>query len=153
MPILLCLLFLLLLKAMKPTNATESVRQYARRTYVEPAKRRGQSTISIVAGDVQKAVGLTNRVPLVCNALQSKKFLQENHLTLEGRDGPPSGLSTTVVFRYRLLPEPGDAAAIRQPSPLLDLWGAGRDVFQSLGGGDAFLRKERRQFHGTGKNS
>jgi hypothetical protein len=138
---------------MTTKSPTESVRQYALRTYVEPARRRGQSTLSIVAGDVHKAVGLSNQVPIVCNALKSRKFLEENRLTLEGWDGPPSGLSTTVVFRYRVQPEPGEGTTVRQTSPLLDLWGSGREVFASLGGGEAFLRKERRQFHRGGKDS
>ena len=31
-------------------------------------------------------------------------------------------------------------------SPLLRLWGIGKEVFQSLGGGEAFIRSEREQW-------
>jgi hypothetical protein len=118
--------------------------------YIEPARRRHESNIRIVAGDVQKAVGLSNLVPLVCQALRSKKFLEENHLVLEKWDGPPSGMSTTVVFTYRLVGEAGQASNQPGDGPFLRLRGIAKDVFQSLGGGEAFIRKEREQFHGPG---
>jgi hypothetical protein len=138
---------------MKMANArkpTDMVRHYAREAYVTPAKRRGESEIRIVVGDIQKAVGLTNRVPLVCQALQSRKFLEENHLILERREGPPSGLSTTVTFTYRVDEEDPKNASESSMSPLLELWGAGSEVFKSLGGGEAFIRGERRRFFGPG---
>ena len=106
----------------------------------------------IVAGHVQKAVRLVNRTALVCQALRSHKFLEENHLALEKWDGPPSGMSTTVTFTYRLA---GHQLAAAQPlgeSPLLRLWGIGKEVFQSLGGGEAFIRSEREQW-GPGEDS
>jgi 5-methylcytosine-specific restriction protein B len=134
---------------MKPTDL---VREHARRQYVEPARHRQESTVRIVVGDVQKAVRLTNRVPLVCQALKSQKFLDENRLILEKWDGPQSGLSTTVAFTYRLLDE---AQQVPSPSPdtsFLRLRGIAKEVFQSLGGGEAFIRKEREQFYGSGKS-
>src|SRR5580658_5440081 len=130
----------------------DRVREYARREYIEPARARRQSTVRVVAGEVQKAVHLSNRVSLVCQALKSHKFLTENHLLLEKWEGPPSGMSTTVTFTYRML----DAA---QPStrpeewPFKKLRGAAKEVFRSLGGGEAFLRKEREKFHGPGDAS
>lgn len=80
------------------------VRELARVEYVEPAEARRESTVRIVAGDVQKTAGLSDRAALVCRALKSSKFVSENHLALEKWDGPPSGMSTTVAFTYRLLP-------------------------------------------------
>ena len=127
-----------------PSHA-ERVREHARREYIEPARRRHESTISIVAGEVQKAVRLSNRVPLVCQALKSHKFLDENHLVLEKWEGPPSGMSTTVTFTYRLLDAAGQLPSPRADWPFLRLRGIGKEVFQSLGGGEAFIRKEREQ--------
>src|SRR6202023_1542131 len=121
------------------------VKDYARAEYIDPARRRGDLTVKIVAGDVQKAVRLSNQTPLVCQALKSHKFLDENHLVLEKWDGPPSGMSTTGLFTYRLTSErspdtdPGE-------SPLLGflrLQGTRKEVFQTLGGGEASIRRER----------
>src|ERR1035437_4756922 len=137
---------------MGPIRYADQVREHARHEYIEPARRRGDSTVRIVAGDVQKAVRLINRTPLVCQALRSHKFLEENHLVLEKWDGPPSGMSTTVTFTYRLTGQ--QPAAAEQPGelPLRRLWGIGKEVFQSLGGGEAFIRSEREQW-GPGEDS
>ncbi len=136
---------------MAQTSHADRVREHARQEYIEPARRRHESTIRIVAGDVQKAVRLINRVSLVCQALKSHKFLDENHLVLEKWDGPPSGMSTTVAFTYRLMNETGQTSGPPVESPFLRLRGIAKDVFQSLGGGEAFIRKEREQFYGSGE--
>jgi hypothetical protein len=78
--------------------------------------------------------------------LSGKRFLEENHLALEKREGPPSGQSTTVVFTYRLV-DPHRAPDRWEESPLLKLEGIGKEVFQSLGGGEAFIRRERERFY------
>jgi hypothetical protein len=117
--------------------------------YIEPARARHESSVRIVAGDVQKAVRLNNRVPLICQALKSSKFLDENHLVLEKWEGPPSGMSTTVVFTFRLLNEAANAAP-RPEWPFAKLRGIAKEAFSSLGGGEAFIRQEREQFYGSG---
>jgi hypothetical protein len=131
----------------------DRVRELARLEYIEPAAARQESTVRIVAGDIQKAAGLSNRVALVCQALKSRKFLNENHLVLEKWDGPPSGMSTTVVFTYRLLPHAGKATSPQPEWPFLKLRGIAREVFGSLGGGEAFIQKERERFHGPAHQS
>src|ERR1700736_2272478 len=110
----------------------DQIREYARLKYVEPARRRHDSTLKIVAGDVYRALHMDGRVPAVCSALKGPKFLKENRLILEKWDGPPSGQSTTVTFTYRLADE--STSGESKESPLLSLWGIGKDVFQSLGG-------------------
>jgi hypothetical protein len=131
---------------------SDQIRKYARETYVEPAVSRGQREIRVRAGDVHKALALKNRVPIVCQALESKLFLKENNLVLESKEGPPSGLSTSVVFTYRIERstelQPDQATRLVQyknPAPLelLKLRGIGKELFASLGGGEEFLRQER----------
>ena len=132
---------------MKISHA-DRVRDYARRQYIEPARARRQSIVRIVTGEVHKGVHLSNRVPLVCQALKSHKFLNENRLVLEKWEGPPSGMGTTVTFTYRVLDASQPASVQSEDWSFGKLRGAAKDVFQSLGGGEAFLRKEREQFHG-----
>jgi hypothetical protein len=134
----------------KPADA---VREYARAKYVEPAKARREATIRIVAGDVQKAVHLSNRVPLVCQALKSRKFLNENGLVLERWEGPPSGMSTTVAFIYRVQDDAGQTPGKPAEWPFLGLRGIAKEAFSSLGGGEEFLRKERAEFYGSGEDA
>jgi hypothetical protein len=74
----------------------------------------------------------------------------ELRLSLEKVEGPPSGTSTTVKFVYRLGENTPPAA---QESPilrLLELWGIGKEVFESLGGGEAYLRSLREPWYEPG---
>ena len=132
--------------ALQLDTGAERIREYARLEYIEPARRRRDASVRIVAGDVHKALGLQNRVPAVCQALKSQKFLDENHLVLEKWEGPQSGISNTVVFTFRLTDE-GPAESGPRESPLLRLQGIGKEVFESLGGGEAFIRRERERFY------
>jgi hypothetical protein len=122
---------------------SDLVRQHASEVYISAARRRGDRTLTINVGTVHKALGLSNRVPLVCAALGSKKFLTGNDLRLISKTGPPSGQSTTVTYTYEFLeaqPTPGNPDAWNR------LRGALKEVFSELGGGEAYLRAERSAF-------
>jgi hypothetical protein len=122
---------------------SDLIRQHACEVYLATARRRCERTFSINVGTVHKALALSNRVPLVCAALGSKKFLTENHLRLVSKTGPPSGQSTTVTYTYQfedVEPLPGNQDAWTR------LRGALKDVFAELGGGEAYLRAERNAF-------
>jgi hypothetical protein len=135
---------------MQPQNRAASIREFARREFIEPARRRGDSTVEIVVGDIHRGMHLQNLAPNVCQALSGRKFLEENRLVLERRDGPPSGLSTTVKFVYRIADPPAESNPT--VSPLLALRGIARGVFQNPGGGEAFIRREREHFYGPGQD-
>jgi hypothetical protein len=125
---------------------SNQIREYARKRYIEPAIARREQRISVRAGDVHKALALKNRVPAVCQALESRTFLQENDLILEAKEGPPSGQSTTVVFTYRIANNDKSVAPETKFSGLMQLYGVGKEAFAKLGGGENFLRAERRAF-------
>jgi hypothetical protein len=122
---------------------SDLVRQHASDVYISAARRRGDKTLTIKVGAVHKALALSNRVPLVCAALGSKKFLTENRLRLISKTGPPSGQSTTVVYTYEFLEAQPSSA---NPDAWTKLRGALKDVFAELGGGEAYLRAERSAF-------
>jgi hypothetical protein len=128
----------------------QRVREYVRREYIDVARRQHQVTVRVVAGDVHKAVGLSNRVPLVCQALKGRKFLEENHLELEKSEGPKSGLGTKVAFTYRLKAK-GASPSPEPETSFVTIRGIGKKLFQSLGGGEAFIRQQRESFYGDGK--
>jgi hypothetical protein len=86
---------------------------------------------------------------LVCAALKSAKFLKQNHLRIVAQSGPPSGQSTTVTFTYEILK--GSESESASADPLLAIRGIARELFQALGGGEAFIRNERRQFSERGR--
>jgi hypothetical protein len=120
-------------------SLSDQVRDYARRTYIDAARRRREVVVQIVADDVHKALRLTNRAPVVRNALSSKRFLEENRIDLEYRDGLHSGQSATVKFTYRLLRDKGAPGLADAQSSFLELRAAAKQVFQALGGGEAFI--------------
>ena len=132
---------------------SDDVRDFARNQYVEPALRTKDLTFRIVAGDVHRGLRFSNRVPLVCNALASREFLRDNNLELIKREGPPSGLSTTVVFTYRFRTAPDRHADTQPEFGFTTLRGIAKQVFQSLGGGESFLRAERARFNDPGEPS
>jgi len=131
---------------MNSPTLSDRIREYARREYVEPARQRQEEAVRIVSGAVHKALHLTNRVPVVCSALASREFLKENGLELKTREGPPSGLSTTVVFTYRFTQRDSVTDANSARSAFYASRGIVKDVFGAVGGGETFIRSEREQF-------
>ena len=136
----------------------DKIRQYARDNYVRPAIHRGEQRVRIKAGEVHNALKLQGQHPNVCQALKSKIFLRDNNLLLEGREGPPSGQSSSVVFTYRLPVSSTQQPDTLQAAPqgkyknpaileLLKLRGIGKKTFEALGGGEEFLRREREAFN------
>ncbi len=127
------------------TSTADTIRSYAEKEYVQTARRKGLNRMQIKVGDVHRALKLTNRVPNVSSALRSRIFLEKNHLEIEEESGPPSGMGTRTTFTYRLLDEESPNA-----SPAVtfeDLRGLMKGTFESLGGGEAFLRRERSHFY------
>jgi hypothetical protein len=132
-------------------TGAQAIREYVRDHYIEPARSRGDSTIRVPVRDVSKGLRLSNQFPNVCNALRGKRFLQANALELVESSGPPSGMGSTVVYTYRLISS-RETEAIRE-STFDRLRGIGREVFASLGGGEAYLRGERDNFYGASEES
>jgi hypothetical protein len=132
--------------AVKPTEQTK---KHVISTYVEPARQKGEKTIQVRVGNVQKELGWINRTPSVFSTLSSMEFQQEAGIALiEKIGGPPSGgPSTTVQFVYRVLGEqqPSDPNPKVVPSGegLMALYGICAETFKALGGGEEFLRRER----------
>jgi len=127
---------------------SDVIRRYAYEKYISPARRRKEKTLSINAGEVHRALELNNRVPLVCAALGSKKFLTEHGLRILSKTGPPSGQSTTVTFTYEIVRT--ESAKMTPDEAWQSLRGIAKDIFASLGGGEAYLRQERANFYGSG---
>src|SRR5580693_2981524 len=106
---------------------SDAIRRHAYEKYISPARRRKEKTVTINVGEVHRTLALNNRVPLVCAALGSKKFLTEHGLRFESKTGPPSGQSTTVTFTYEIVKES------ERPAEGLDaflaLRGIGKEIF------------------------
>ncbi len=131
---------------MKPTEQTKN---HVISAYVKPARQNGERTVQVRVGTVQKELGWTNRTPSVFSTLSSKEFQKEAGIELIQKvGGPPSGgPSTTVQFVYQVLDgaentTPG-AKVVPKRDGLRELYGLCAGTFKALGGGEAFLRRER----------
>lgn len=130
---------------------SERVRIYVKTHYIQPARKAGSSSVTIRAGEVHRALKWDLRkVPQVCSALSTKKFMKSAGVELIERKGPPSGQSTTVEFTYRLVDDQTrkierskEEKPIANGAGLLALYGIAKEAFQQLGGGEAFLKAER----------
>jgi len=127
------------------TSTADTIRSYAEKEYVQAARRKGLNRIQIKVGDVHRALKLTNRVPNVSSALRSRIFLERNHLEIEEESGPPSGMGTRTTFTYRLLDQ--EAPHASATVTFENLRGLLKGALDSLGGGEAFLRRERSHFY------
>jgi hypothetical protein len=140
---------------------SDQVRAVALARFVQPAIRAGQARFSIAVRDLMEnlqAEGFPSRNwPQVCTAIQAEKFLRANGLEIEGVDGPPKKLSTTVVVRYRVAKGGPSRVSSPLPTPFLNadveetpeewahratgkLFGLMKDEIAALGGGEAYMR-------------
>ena len=80
----------------------DTIREFACRRYIEPARIAGEKLVTIRMGDVHSAMGLKNKLPAVCSAIQASKFHMDCRVTLVDQDGPLQGSNRVLTFE--LLP-------------------------------------------------
>jgi hypothetical protein len=142
------------------SGSSELVREIALERYVQPAVSSGQKRFSIAVKDIMKDLEPSgfprSNYPQVCTSLKTQRFLRENSLEIEKVEGPPSGLSTTVVIHYRVAPstfpsmretEPvgsnsdlAEDSAARAERLVNGLRGLLKDEIAAFGGTEAFMR-------------
>src|ERR1700728_4743667 len=115
------------------SSDSDLVRQHASDKYIAAARRRGDKTISIHVGTVHKALAFDNRVPVVCAALGSRKFLTEHGLRIVSKTGPPSGQSTTVTFTYEFVGKQQVDVRLSRQEAWNRLRGSMKDVLAEYG--------------------
>lgn len=80
------------------TSQADMIRAFAEKEYIVPARKNGDKAVAIRAGDVHKKMNLANRMPNVCQALQSKKFTVLTRTTLLSITGPNPGANCIMTF-------------------------------------------------------
>lgn len=81
-------------------TTADDVRQYAVTAIILPAKRRGMKTVTFSSSDVHNGMGLAERFPLVCSAIDAKKFEEFAGVLLVNRKGPKQ--SSTVKWTFEI---------------------------------------------------
>jgi hypothetical protein len=137
-------------------GSSDLVRRVTAERYVRPALSAGKSRFSVAVKDIMNDLQGTGfpagNYPQICTAIRTGKFLKEQGLEIEKVDGPPSGLSTTVVFHYKVAPpsigpapttensEPQEDPRARARRLMEGLRGLLKEEFAEYGGGEAFIR-------------
>ena len=86
----------------------DRIRLHVMAHHIAPARSAGETRARVTSGDVHREMDLQDRVPAVCSALDTQKFLDMAGVTMEERSGPPQGATTTFVFG---VPGPANAEA------------------------------------------
>jgi hypothetical protein len=91
-------------KEKKPSKSSErftadQVRKYVKITYIIPARQQGKKRVTFSAADVHTGMKLHSRYPLVCSAIDAKKFLEFAKVKLETRTGPKQSSTARWTFR------------------------------------------------------
>lgn len=76
----------------------DKIREFAYREYIEPARAEGRRTVTIRAGDVHTAMGLSARFAAVCAALGTNLFQDTYHIRCISKTGPLNGANCFFTF-------------------------------------------------------
>jgi len=79
----------------------DRVREFCKTQFIEPARARGDKTVSIRAGDIHHLLGFKKRLPIVCSALGANAFEDMARVQRIGLKGPIS--SANAVFTFRII--------------------------------------------------
>jgi len=148
-------------------SQAEQIRHHLQLEYFSPARRRGERFVTVRAGDVHRELGLRNRVPNVCQVMESRILEREAGVKVSSKQAPPKGRGTTLTITYTIEPlnqgqDQSQVLLVSGSSPIADLpkgrpanqrlfyelRGLGAETFSALGGGESFLKKERAEFYG-----
>jgi hypothetical protein len=80
-------------------NQSDDIRKYAKTHFVIPARKRGDVRVSFSAKDIHQGLDLASRYPMVCSAIDSKKFAEFARIELTKRDGPQQGATARWTFK------------------------------------------------------
>jgi 5-methylcytosine-specific restriction protein B len=83
---------------MKKAATADDVREYALITHILPARKRGDKTVSFSSAGILHGMGLQERFPLICSAIDAEKFLTYANVALVKREGPRQSSTVRWVF-------------------------------------------------------
>jgi hypothetical protein len=82
---------------MQSMSPVDEVRDFVAKNYLAPARERGAAFVTIRVRDVESALWLRNRWPLVHAALTTRRFLEAHGVELAYVDG--SAQRATYTFK------------------------------------------------------
>jgi 5-methylcytosine-specific restriction protein B len=83
-------------------SQSDEVRKFVKQHFVIPARAARQDRVTLTAGEVAKGLKLQDRMPMICNALDAKKFEEFARVKVIRREGPRQG--STAKWTLKILP-------------------------------------------------
>jgi len=80
-------------------SLADQIREFAFAKYIAPARARGETKVSIRAGDMHSQMNLSCRLPAVCGALGTNKFVSMYNIERLSIEGPIPGANAVFTFR------------------------------------------------------
>ena len=89
-------------------SQADKIRQYVIEKHINPARINGQKYVKIISGDIQKEMGLKNKLPAICSALEAQEFAIQAGVTSAKRENRQGNLnpSSTVHYEFELKQSP-----------------------------------------------
>jgi 5-methylcytosine-specific restriction protein B len=76
----------------------DEVREFCQIHYIQPARAKVQTEVSIRAGDVHRSLGFINSMPLAFSAIGASVFEERNNIRRVSIEGLMNGANTIVTF-------------------------------------------------------
>ena len=83
-------------------SASDEIRAYTFKKYVEPAKKQGIDKVKIKVREVHKALGYRNSLPLVYEAIGSDTFQKTYAIRLMEKEGDPTLRGSRLVLTFAI---------------------------------------------------
>jgi 5-methylcytosine-specific restriction protein B len=80
-------------------SLSDDIRKFAYEEYIEPARKKGLSEVTIRSGDLHNKMGLKNRMPAVCGALGTDSFKTQYSVKLIRRSPVTNGANVYFTFQ------------------------------------------------------
>jgi hypothetical protein len=129
------------------------IQRIAETKHINPARKAQRAEFSIAVRDLmreaeEEGLSTVQRVPAFCKSIQAERFLKEHGVSIVRKEGPASGLSTTVVLHYAFRDgSPMNGAAVPEETAeerahrlAEKLRGMLSDEIEARGGAESFLR-------------
>lgn len=76
----------------------DEIREFVFQKYIEPARKQGERTVTVRAGDVHEQMRLSGRMPAVCGAIGTQKFQETYGVRQVKREGHTQGANVFFTF-------------------------------------------------------
>lgn len=83
----------------KKKSGGDNVRKYVKLRFINPARVKKSGKVTFTAEEIEKGMGLGNKYPLICSALDTNKFLEYARVELIKREGAAQGSTAKWTFK------------------------------------------------------